>query len=54
METNGESVPPYRPLWVRNLIADEGDPDRRNVHGQFLLCNFLLSSAELACSQMIK
>jgi hypothetical protein len=32
METNGESVLSYRySLRVRNLIADEGDPDTRNV-----------------------
>jgi hypothetical protein len=32
MEIDGESVTSYRSsLLVRNLIADEGDPDRRNV-----------------------
>jgi hypothetical protein len=32
METQEESVTSYSfSLSVRNLIADEGDPDRRNV-----------------------
>jgi hypothetical protein len=33
METHEESVASYRSsLQVRNLITDEGDPDRRNDH----------------------
>jgi hypothetical protein len=32
METHEESVTPYRsPLWDGNLIANEGDPARRDV-----------------------
>jgi hypothetical protein len=32
METHEESVTSYRSsLGVRNLIADMGDPDRRNI-----------------------
>jgi hypothetical protein len=32
METLEESLTSYRSvLWVGNLIADEGDPDARNV-----------------------
>jgi hypothetical protein len=32
METHEESVTSYRSsLWVRNLIADEGDPDKRII-----------------------
>jgi hypothetical protein len=32
METHEESVMSYVfSLWIRNLIAGEGDPDRRNI-----------------------
>jgi hypothetical protein len=31
METHEESVTWYRTLRIGNLIADEEDPDRRNV-----------------------
>jgi hypothetical protein len=31
METHEESLTSCRSLWVRNLVTDEGDPDRRNV-----------------------